>query len=253
MLGAETHVGPIDFALNQRLTGPSIYDEYLARRGFGLHHLACMPAAVSAEDDVDKRFVPDGAGVAMAGRIDEQVEFAYFDTEPELGVSIETGSGHAISLPADRVIDSDRGVTRPTASLDEITVVVEDLDRAVSAYTRMLHWGPWTVHQRHDLLADARLDGTPVLVTGRAARTTVGPVIFELAEPGHAPSLERDMLRAAGPGLHHITCALPDLDRARASDVLASHGLGVAMAARSGPSEIWYVDTVVRLKLAFVH
>ena len=89
-IGAETHLGEIDFALNEAVSDPSIYSEFLERRDYGLHHIACM-AGLEGLEAVRRRFDDEGIGVAMAGRIDETIEFMYFDTEPALGVAIESG------------------------------------------------------------------------------------------------------------------------------------------------------------------
>src|ERR1700759_2635556 len=43
MLCAETHVGEIVVELLQPVDGPSIYKEWLAQHGEGLHHIAVMP------------------------------------------------------------------------------------------------------------------------------------------------------------------------------------------------------------------
>jgi methylmalonyl-CoA/ethylmalonyl-CoA epimerase len=101
MLGAETQVGSVGFELLQPLEGPSIYKEWLAEHGEGLHHFAVMLHDAGESTDLKARFAEVGASVLMGGRIGETIEFFYLDTEPSLKVIIESGSGHAIDLVPD--------------------------------------------------------------------------------------------------------------------------------------------------------
>lgn len=248
MLGAETHVGDCDFALNQALTGPSIYGEFVERRGFGLHHLACMESGTAAGESLRERLAD--RGVAMSGSIDGEIEFFYFDTEPDLGVFIETGSGHAISLAPNRVIESDENAPGP-ARFEGVSVVVEDLDQAIEAYERLLGWGSWQLEERANLIEDAVFAGDRAEVSGRVASTNAGPVRLELVEPGSAPSPERDALNTSGPGLHHISCALPAEERERIAEVVRLLGLEILMRSSEQGLGVLYIGGLVPLRLTF--
>jgi len=97
MLGAEVHCDPIDFELLEPLDGPSIYKEFLEERGEGLHHVS----VVSPREDVHaalNEFRRQGVEVAMSGRLGDNIEFYYMDTQPMLKMVAETVSGHAISM-----------------------------------------------------------------------------------------------------------------------------------------------------------
>ncbi len=97
MLGAEVHCDPIDFEILEPLEGPSIYKEFLEERGEGLHHVS----VVSPREDVHAAlddFKKQGIEVAMSGRLGENIEFYYMDTQPMLKMVAETVSGHAISM-----------------------------------------------------------------------------------------------------------------------------------------------------------
>jgi methylmalonyl-CoA/ethylmalonyl-CoA epimerase len=97
MLGAEVHCDPIDFEILEPLEGPSIYKEFLDESREGLHHVS----VVSPREDVHAAlsgFRKEGIEVAMSGRIGENIEFYYMDTQPILKMVAETVSGHAISL-----------------------------------------------------------------------------------------------------------------------------------------------------------
>ncbi|MDA4112292.1 MAG: VOC family protein [Thaumarchaeota archaeon] len=97
MLGAEVHCDPIDFEILQPLEGPSIYKEFLEKHGEGLHHIS----VVSPKEDVRaalNEFKHEGIEVMMSGRLGDDIEFYYMDTEPILKMVAETVSGHAISM-----------------------------------------------------------------------------------------------------------------------------------------------------------
>ena len=103
MLGAETHVGELGFELLQPLSGDSIYKEWLEEHGEGLHHVAVMLHDSAESTQLRERFAKHGMEVQMGGRIGDTIEFFYLDTEPQLKIVLESGSGHAIDLVPDYV------------------------------------------------------------------------------------------------------------------------------------------------------
>lgn len=75
--------------LLQPLEGPSVYDDWLDRRGEGLHHLA---AYVEDADEAIASLVAVGYSVIQEGRgfgVGGDGAFAYFDTEHDLGYLLE--------------------------------------------------------------------------------------------------------------------------------------------------------------------
>jgi len=75
--------------LLQPLDGPSILDEWLARRGEGLHHLGYV---VDSIDDTIAAMHEQGYACLQHGygfNADKSGAFAYFDTERELGYLVE--------------------------------------------------------------------------------------------------------------------------------------------------------------------
>jgi 4-hydroxyphenylpyruvate dioxygenase-like putative hemolysin len=82
---AIAQVGALQVELIQPLEGPSIYKEFLAERGEGLHHLQ------SRVNDIAKplaAFSEQGIGVLMSGKFGEG-EFYYLDTERLFGFTYE--------------------------------------------------------------------------------------------------------------------------------------------------------------------
>jgi catechol 2,3-dioxygenase-like lactoylglutathione lyase family enzyme len=83
--------------LIQSLEGPSIYEEHLATRGEGLHHLGfhveSLDEATGAMADAGYSVIQSGGGFGLDG----DGGYAYFDTERDLGVVLE-----AIEVPKRR-------------------------------------------------------------------------------------------------------------------------------------------------------
>ncbi len=81
--------GDVTFEWIQSLVGPSVYDEYLSAHGEGLHHLAFE---VRDMDQAVELLKARGAPVSQSGGWDNprsKGRFAYLDTEPFGGVTIE--------------------------------------------------------------------------------------------------------------------------------------------------------------------
>lgn len=103
MLCAETMVGDTCYELIQPLEGDSIYKEWLEEHGEGLHHVAVMQTNEKDSESFKKKMIESGADMLMGGRIGETIEFYYLDSEPNLKVILESGTGHAIDLKPVRV------------------------------------------------------------------------------------------------------------------------------------------------------
>jgi hypothetical protein len=79
--GAEAPVGAVVVELLQPQTGSSIYAEWLAEHGEGLHHLGTGLATAADADAVHGAYERLGIGTISTGWIDD-VYYAYFDTRP---------------------------------------------------------------------------------------------------------------------------------------------------------------------------
>ena len=98
---AITHVGDTEIELIQPVKGPMIYEEYLQRRGEGLHHIKekiatdALPGVVA---DYEARGIP----VTQTGQFFADFHF-YLDTEPKLDFIYELGNCPYQDLPPDLV------------------------------------------------------------------------------------------------------------------------------------------------------
>lgn len=95
---ALTWVGDMQYELIQPLEGHSTYDDFLDKKGEGLHHIK------EWVDDCEKainEYRQKGIEVIQSGKFDED-EFYYLNTEPTLGVLYEIGNNGKIRSPERR-------------------------------------------------------------------------------------------------------------------------------------------------------
>jgi hypothetical protein len=98
---AITHVGDMEIELIQPVRGPMIYQEYLDRRGPGLHHIKeKIPDERMAGVVAD--YEARGVRVTQTGWFVKDVHF-YLDTEPRLDFVFELGNCPYQELPPDMV------------------------------------------------------------------------------------------------------------------------------------------------------
>jgi methylmalonyl-CoA/ethylmalonyl-CoA epimerase len=89
-------VGDIDFELIQPVYGPTIYEEFLQRRGEGLHHIK-EKIAEGKVDSVVSDYADKGIGVMQTGWFDVDVHY-YMDTESKLDFIFELGNCPRLEL-----------------------------------------------------------------------------------------------------------------------------------------------------------
>ena len=98
---AITHVGDMEIELIQPVSGPMIYEDYIRRRGEGLHHIK-----EKIPDDRMAQVVQDYAArdveVTQTGQFVADFHF-YLDTEPKLDFVYELGNCPYQDLPPDLV------------------------------------------------------------------------------------------------------------------------------------------------------
>jgi methylmalonyl-CoA/ethylmalonyl-CoA epimerase len=136
--------------------------------------------------------------------------------------------------------------------ISQIAVVVNDLERTMEQYTKLLGWGPWNVY-RHEppRLHHTVIRGEEVPYTMLGAETHVGDMGFELLQPLEGPSIYREWLDTHGEGLHHVAVMLHDFEES--TDLkkrFAEVDAPVLMGGRIGETiEFYYLDTQPALKI----
>ncbi|MCJ7631233.1 VOC family protein [Candidatus Bathyarchaeota archaeon] len=95
---AMTEIGQMQYEFIEPLEGPSVYKEFLASKGEGIHHIMSRFEDVASEVAAFKKM---GIDVLMSGKY-RGGEFYYMDTEPILGTVYEIVKKRSIqSLPHD--------------------------------------------------------------------------------------------------------------------------------------------------------
>ncbi len=98
---AITYVGDTEIELIQPVRGPMIYQEYLDRRGEGLHHIK-EKIAGEALPGVVADYAARGIPVTQTGQFFADFHF-YLDTEPALDFVYELGNCPYQDLPPEMV------------------------------------------------------------------------------------------------------------------------------------------------------
>lgn len=125
----------------------------------------------------------------------------------------------------------------------QVCVVVNDLQKAVERYWKLLGIGPWRFYTyKPPLMVKSTLRGKEQPYSMRLAVADVGAVNWELVQPLEGPSIYKEFLARHGEGLHHVAVATDDYDQTVAA--LAKEGIGILMSGtlRTGSSYA-YMDT----------
>ena len=83
---AVAQIGAVEWELVEPMEGPSIYKEFMAQKGEGLHHVAFD---VDDFDEAVSALAGDGISIQMSGTTQAGNSFAYMDTEKDIGAIVE--------------------------------------------------------------------------------------------------------------------------------------------------------------------
>ena len=100
---ALTWTNALCIELIQVLEGESIYQEFIEKRGFGLHHLGIVVEDAEAEiaqaEGAGFPVIQDGSGYGLHG----DGHYAYLDTEAQLGVIVELMQPPKVRVSPERI------------------------------------------------------------------------------------------------------------------------------------------------------
>jgi methylmalonyl-CoA/ethylmalonyl-CoA epimerase len=243
---ALAQIGSMAFELIQPLTGPSIYQEFLDRKGEGFHHVAVAPAYdyASAVDAFGKR----GIKILMSGTW-AGTTYAYMDAEKALGAILEIYQMRppGIVRPAPEAMfpSADAKVEKPekVKEIVQIGVVVEDIQKEMKRYWDILGLGPWRIHTYGPQtgMTNMTVHGRPQPYSMKLAIAYLGNTMWELIEPLEGPSVYKEFLREKGKGLHHLQCAVGDYHQA--VEALEKKGIGSMMTGTNPQATFNYLNT----------
>ncbi len=231
-------LGTVSWAFLEPLEGPTIYADFLERKGAGVHHAAFDHDGLDYDGCIAE-FARRGFEVSQSGFCSGR--YCYFPTRPAAHIVFELvddagGETHGpIKTYPDGAENLPAGFTR-TASLGLVT---GDLDETLRVYADRFGIGPWSIVD-----ADDGASGTV-----RQASTMLGDILWEIVEPAPGPSLYRDHLDRRGAGVHHIGVAVGTGDYAARLAELGARGLDT-LAADEGAAFLATDDVLgARLKV----
>jgi len=104
---ALANVSTMRIELIEPLEGDTVYSEFIAKHGYGIHHVGVltesMAKALSQAEEVGLEMTQDGAGFGP----DDDGHYAYLDTEDLIGTTIELIERPERRNPPERIFPSD--------------------------------------------------------------------------------------------------------------------------------------------------
>jgi hypothetical protein len=86
---ALSYFGPMRVELIEMLEGETVYADFVAEHGYGVHHFGVlvdsMEVALEEADAAGIKMIMDGSGFGLEG----DGHYAYLDTEDKIGVTLE--------------------------------------------------------------------------------------------------------------------------------------------------------------------
>ncbi len=214
-LSMKTAFGDIDgvqMEWIQPVKGKSVYDEFLAAHGDGVHHLAY---AVSSPEQLDEQvasFKAKGVDIVQHGSWEGKRgkgRFAYLDL---------AGKGGGLTLELMYSPDAPTpGTVKPAeneypfSKIVQYAFLVRDI-KSVSEYYQRLGFGGMPVD--HNISVDRNYRGQPGKFEMYLGWWRWGDVTFEWIQSLVGPSVYEEYLNAHGEGLHHLAFEVADMDKA---------------------------------------
>ncbi|MGY8994890.1 MAG: VOC family protein [Alphaproteobacteria bacterium] len=223
-------VGDVGWALLEPKSGSSIYAEFLAEHGSGLHHAAFLHDGFSYDQTIAE-FTRRGFPVVQQGNFCGR--YCYLDTRERAHMIfelIEDGDAEMQGLiyrypdPAD---DAAPPVFDATCAIGFVT---SDLDETRSVYEG-LGIGPW-------------LGGEADAVSGiRRSTASIGRSAVELVQPGQGPSVYREFLERRGTGVHHLSLGHAKLGYEACRSKFAAAGIATVGEGEVDGRRVGYLET----------
>ena len=229
-------LGGIAWALLEPLSGPTIYANFLKRRGAGVHHAAFAHAGRSYRE-VIREFERRGFPMTQEGHW--CTHYCYFATGRPTHLTLELIESPGAVLPKplyrypNGAADRSRGASAG-AILDQtlsLGIVAADFDATLAAYAD-LGIGPWAVFESPGRALEAAV--------ARRASTSIGSLLWEVIEPSDRPSQFREFLDRGGGGVQHVGVGSSKHNLEACREALRERG--VAVAIEDG-SRSCYLDT----------
>jgi methylmalonyl-CoA/ethylmalonyl-CoA epimerase len=209
---AFTDIGGVQVEWIQPVRGHSDYDEFLARFGDGIHHLAFRVPSSAALDEQAAYFKQHGVEVIQSGSWQGKNgtgRFAYLDT---------AGRGGGLTMELLFNPDAPPRGSEPASNhdypLNKLThyaVMVRDIKK-VDAFYQSLGFGGMAID--HNISLNRVYRGQPGKFEMYLGWWRWGSVPIEWIETIAGPNLYEEHLQKHGEGFHHFGLEVNDMDEA---------------------------------------
>jgi len=240
-------VGKVQLGLFEPVSGDSIYSDFLAEYGEGLHHLQF---AADNVDEVTQIMTEDGFSALMSGRIGDGA-FAVYDTADALKViwgAVQPSKGIS---PDYRYPESETQVSPAKLKvkrINQVGIVVKDVPTVVENYWNILGVGPWLILPwEGPHVYNRKYHEKPAWAREKIAVAQMGDVQSELVQSVVGDSIYQDFIEEHGEGLHHINFLVDEVDEIKdvdeAVEILAKEGFPCIQRANAGDTGAFaYID-----------
>jgi methylmalonyl-CoA/ethylmalonyl-CoA epimerase len=104
-------LGPLRIELIQILEGPTVYDEFVAKHGYGVHHFGLlvddMAAAIAQAQAAGLEMTMDGSGFGLDG----DGHYAYLETDDLIGTTLELIARPQRRVPPEKIYPEEGDAT----------------------------------------------------------------------------------------------------------------------------------------------
>jgi methylmalonyl-CoA/ethylmalonyl-CoA epimerase len=235
-------IGGVQIEWIQPIEGKSAYNEFLAKHGDGVHHLAYQMPSPAVMDQQIQYFKKLGVNVVQSGTWEGQKgegRFAYLDSAPQGGgVTVELTYNPDWPMGGEKP----RANEYPLNDINHYGLVVPDV-RKVSAYWQNLGFGALQIE--HNISLNRTYHGKPGKFEMDLGWNRWGDRPLEWIQSTAGPNDYIDYANAHGEGLHHLGLGVKDMDAAVAK--FKAKGVSVIMGGawdmERGKGRFAYLDT----------
>jgi catechol 2,3-dioxygenase-like lactoylglutathione lyase family enzyme len=238
--------GDVEIEWVQPVKGKSVFDEFLARHGDGIHHLAfAMPSPEKLKEQIEyfksKGITPVESGSWQGTK--GTGHFAYLDMGPEGGgLTFELFCNPDLAPPGSQSHND-----YPLNQIAHYAVIVRDVKQVTAFYER-LGFGGIALHPL-DLTKTENMKveylGQPTKLILEVGWWRWGTRPIEWLQSVAGPSVYDDYFKNHGDGVQHLGFDVTDMDAAL--DLLKQRGVRPvqtgAWDSPSGPGRFAYLDT----------
>jgi methylmalonyl-CoA/ethylmalonyl-CoA epimerase len=235
-------IGGVQIEWIQPVEGKSVYSEFLAKHGDGVHHLAYQMPSPAVMDQQIQYFKQRGVDVVQSGTWKGQKgegRFAYLNTAPQ-------GGGITIELMYNP--DWPQGGETPRANeypfnkIVQYALVVPNV-RQVGAFWQRMGFGGLEID--HNVSLDRMYRGKPGKFEMDLGWGRAGDVPFEWIQSTRGPNVYEEYFKKRGEGLHHLAFNVTDMDKAIAQ--FQAKGVSVSESggwdSKGSKGRFAYLDT----------